>query len=352
MARIHSQRCITAYAWRDLRSALTYPQVARGGYNWCDPSMSRAPQQPKEVDRFEAVLREGHKLARQFDVCLKDITDYFGENLADATRQLLVAVPQQMDAWRQEAVEKYGYDPGRREWPPNCEESVKSAEDAQNLVTLLNHYYTYRLVVKQWESFVRSGLSGERLHSAVCQSIIEAYRQRPGLAAKGIEALEAGMPGFPQGLALSVYLTAHVATHTSLKYQRLRAGIDELRTDGESRFSRLLKELPAEVLAAYRGREAGWGDLMDVRTEAVRRLEKTKPTSEAHELVAFADREVKLRLLKHGREVGLPPREYELLKLLVEKPNILSGDAGKALGITPGAIRALKSRIYKTLKVA
>jgi hypothetical protein len=30
----------------------------------------------------------------------------------------------------------------------------------------------------------------------------------------------------------------------------------------------------------------------------------------------------------------------------------LSGDAGKALGITPGAIRALKSRIYKTLKVA
>jgi DNA-binding CsgD family transcriptional regulator len=314
--------------------------------------MSRAPQQPKEVDRFEAVLREGHKLARQFDVCLKDITDYFGENLADATRQLLVAVPQQMDAWRQEAVEKYGYDSGRREWPPNCEESVKSAEDAQNLVTLLNHYYTYRLVVKQWESFVRSGLSGERLHSAVCQSIIEAYRQRPGLAAKGIEALEAGMPGFPQGLALSVYLTAHVATHTSLKSIPARRRGYELRTDGESRFSRLLKELPAEVLAAYRGREAGWGDLMDVRTEAVRRLEKTKPTSEAHELVAFADREVKLRLLKHGREVGLPPREYELLKLLVEKPNILSGDAGKALGITPGAIRALKSRIYKTLKVA
>jgi hypothetical protein len=120
-----------------------------GGYNWCDPSMSRALRQPKEVDRFEAVLREGHKLARQFDVCLKDITDYFGENLADATRHLLVTVPQQMDAWRQEAVEKYGYDPERREWTPTCEESMKSAEDAQGLVTLLNHYYTYRLVLKQ-----------------------------------------------------------------------------------------------------------------------------------------------------------------------------------------------------------
>ena len=314
--------------------------------------MDSTPQQPNEGERFETVLREHHKLARQFDVGLKDLADYFRENLAETTRHLLVAVPQQMDAWREEAVRKYGYDPERGELGTSLDQSVKSAEDAQGLVALLNHYSTYQLVIKLWKWWVHSGLSGERLQMAVCQAVIEAYRQRPGLAAKGIEALEAGMPGFPQGLALSVYLTSHVATHTSLKYPRLRAGIDELRTDDESRFSRLLKELPAEVLAAYRGREAGWGDLMDVRTEAVRRLEKTKPTSEAHELAAFADREEKLRLLKRGREVGLPPREYELLKLLVEKPNMSSGEAGKALGITPGAVRALKSRIYKTLKVA
>jgi DNA-binding CsgD family transcriptional regulator len=105
-------------------------------------------------------------------------------------------------------------------------------------------------------------------------------------------------------------------------------------------------------LAAYAEKPLAWGDLMDVRTEAVRRLEKTKLTSEAHELAGFADREVKLRILKRGREVGLPPREYELLKLLVEKPNMSSGEAGKALGITPGAVRALKSRIYKTLNAA
>jgi hypothetical protein len=135
--------------------------------------MSRAPRQPKKVDRFEAVLREGHKLARQFDVGLKDLANYFQENLPNATRHLLVAVPQQMDAWRQEAVEKYGYDPERREWTPNCEESVKSAEDAQGLVTLLNHYYTYRLVLKQWEWSVQSGLSGERLQMAVARPMPE-----------------------------------------------------------------------------------------------------------------------------------------------------------------------------------
>jgi hypothetical protein len=128
--------------------------------------------------------------------------------------------------------------------------------------------------MEQWEWFVQIGLSGERLQLGVDKSARDAYRQRPCFPAMGIEALEAAIPGFPQGLALSVYLTSHVATHTSLKYPRLRAGIDELRTDGESMFSRLLKELPAEVLAAYRDREAGWGNLMDVRTEAVRRLEK------------------------------------------------------------------------------
>ena len=314
--------------------------------------MDSTPQQPDGGNRFEAVLREHHKRARQVDLNLKDFTNYFQENLANVTQHLLSAVPQQMEAWRQEALDRYGYDPERGEVGLSLEEALKSAEDAKGLVILLHNYHTYRLVIELWEWWVQSGLRGERLQMAVCQSVITAYRQRPGLAAQGIEVVEAGMPGFLQGLALSVYLTAHVATHTSLKYPRLRAGIDELRTDDESRFSRLLKELPAEVLAAYRGREAGWGDLMDVRTEAVRRLEKTKPTSEAHELAAFADREEKLRLLKRGREAGLPPREYELLKLLVENPNMSSGEAGKALGITPGAVRALKSRIYKTLKVA
>ena len=53
--------------------------------------------------------------------------------------------------------------------------------------------------------------------------------------------------------------------------------------------------------------------------------------------------------LKRGREAGLPPREYELLKLLVEKPDISSRDAGEALGITPGTVRALKSRIRRSL---
>jgi hypothetical protein len=72
-------------------------------------STNRASRQPDEHDRFEAVLREQHKLARRNDDLLKDTANYFKQNLPDLTRHLLHAIPQQMDAWRQEALEKYAY---------------------------------------------------------------------------------------------------------------------------------------------------------------------------------------------------------------------------------------------------
>lgn len=316
--------------------------------------MDSTPQQPNERDRLEAVLREHHKMVRRFNTSLKDLGDYFRGNPPEATRHLLVAIPQQSEAWRQEALKKYGYDLERHAWISRPEESIKSAGDAQGLIALLNHHGTYRLVMEQWKLLVQNGLSGERLQLAVCESVIEAYRQRPSLAAKGIEALEAGIPGFPQGLALSAYLTTHVATHTSLhRNLRLRAGIDELRTDGESRFSRLLKELPAEVLAVYRAQEAGWVDLMDLRTKAVRRLEKSETRPEMQELAAFAEQET---LLKRARDAGLTPRERELFGLVVGDPErfftnykLNHGEAARELGVAVGTIKSLWSRIRKTL---
>jgi hypothetical protein len=254
--------------------------------------MDITPQQPDAGVGLGAVLREHHKSARQLDKARKALADYFWGNLPEVTRHLLTAISHQREAWRQETLKEYGYALERSTWTSSPEESIRSVDDARGFIALANHHATYRFIMKQWESFVQDGLSGERLQAAVCQSVIEAYRQHPGIAAKGMEVLEAGMPGFPRGLALSVYLTTHVAMHTSLhKNLRLRAGIDELRTDSESRFSRLLKELPAEILTAYRAREAGWGDLMDVRTEAVRHLEKYETRPQVQELAAFAERE-------------------------------------------------------------
>src|SRR5215203_3782340 len=118
--------------------------------------MDSTPQQPDEGDRFETVLREHHKRARRVDVNLKDLANYFQENLADVTRHLLYAVPQQMEAWRQETLKRYGYDPEHGEVGLSLEEALKSAEDAKGLVALLHNYHTYRLVIELWNGGYRA----------------------------------------------------------------------------------------------------------------------------------------------------------------------------------------------------
>src|SRR5215217_1168499 len=93
--------------------------------------MDITPQQPGAEDRYEAELREHHKGARHLDSNLKDLADYLLGNLPEATRHLLTAIPQQSEAWRQEALKKYGYDLERNAWLRRPEKSIKSVEDAQ-----------------------------------------------------------------------------------------------------------------------------------------------------------------------------------------------------------------------------
>jgi DNA-binding CsgD family transcriptional regulator len=181
----------------------------------------------------------------------------------------------------------------------------------------------------------------------VCESFLEAWRERPGLAALGIESIEACLPERFKGLTLSAYLTTYLAAHTSLHTNlRLRQGIDELREDGESRFSRLLKELPAEALAAYRDRSRDFGNLMDVRTEAARRLEKRDVPPDLQGLATFADRE---NLLKHTKAARLSPQELEVFKLCTEKPNLKYREIANELGISTSQVGVIKHRIKHKL---
>jgi hypothetical protein len=80
------------------------------------------------------------------------------QNLPYLTRHLLRYCEQQMDVWRQEALEKYAYELAYYRWTSSPEEVVKSAEDAQGLIPPANHYGTYRRVMNLWESYVQDGL--------------------------------------------------------------------------------------------------------------------------------------------------------------------------------------------------
>jgi DNA-binding CsgD family transcriptional regulator len=138
--------------------------------------------------------------------------------------------------------------------------------------------------------------------------------------------------------------------------KRLRAGIDDLRKEGESRFSRLIKELPAEALVAYDEKPRAWGDLMDLRTEAARRLEKQnektrrgrerQESTEESELATFADRE---RLLQRAKAAGLSPQELEVFGLFVQNPKIKNKDVAAQLGMSASQVGVVKLRAKRKL---
>jgi DNA-binding CsgD family transcriptional regulator len=218
----------------------------------------------------------------------------------------------------------------------------------------MNHYYTYDHAMECWATLVANGLSGEQQAIKVCEAFIQAYRERPGLAAAGLELIEAGLPDRLKGLLLSTYLTGYLATHMSLHVNRsLRRGIDERREENETRFARLLKELPAEALDAYRQRPRSPGDLMDVRTEVARRLERREVQSarkELAELAAFADRETLLKLAKGAR---LSAQELEVFELCATNPGISYKEIAARLGMkSTSQVGVVKHRIKHKLIAA
>ena len=152
----------------------------------------------------------------------------------------------------------------------------------------------------------------------------------------------------------TAYFVVYTSLHTN---KRLRKVIDELREQNETRFERLITEVSGEVLAVWQEKRAAWkgkyfqqADLMEMRNEVVRRLEKrdSQPPVE-EELAGFASRE---ELLKQARDAGLPPQEFELYKLLITEPGLKYREYGVRLGISASHVGVLKTRIKNTLRAA
>ena len=83
-----------------------------------------------------------------------------------------------------------------------------------------------------------------------------------------------------------------------------------------------------------------------------------QPTEEI-ELAEFADREMRLKVLKQAKSAGLPPREYELFALVVNDPRrflrsnrkLNHREAAEELGVAMGTVKSLWSRTRKTFLV-
>jgi hypothetical protein len=176
---------------------------------------------------------------------------------------------------------------------------------------------------------------------------------------------------FPEHRKLQEWLvesfTAYFVAHMSLRVNsRLRSSVEELRQEDETQFESLVKAVASEVMDAWRvdleKRNGQWfepEDLLQLRTDLVRRVESSVAASRANEvadLSAFVDSEQTLALLKKGREAGLPPREYELFSLVMsdterffKNDRLDHGEAAREMGLAVGTIKSLWSRVRKTL---
>jgi DNA-binding CsgD family transcriptional regulator len=142
---------------------------------------------------------------------------------------------------------------------------------------------------------------------------------------------------------------SELATASLLAFQELDE-LDELDSDAQiKRGTRFRDTLPRQA-DGHRQRTSGKPDLVNLVDRILREPDeeqKTKPPE--LEFVTFAEREA---LLRRGREAGLPPKEYQYLKLLAANPRISYSDAARKLEISIGTAKSLKHRIKRTLESA
>ena len=174
------------------------------------------------------------------------------------------------------------------------------------------------------------------------------------LEARAIDIMHRQMPQHTRPEELTEMLTGLFVTHISLHQNlRLRATVDELRSSDESRYERLLKELPAAVLSVWRRLVAAWKaeeppveqlDFKRIRNDVAKHLEKRNVPPQESDLAAFADHETLMQL---ARIADLSPQELEFFELFTRglKPKHVAAEKG----VTSVHARQVKHRIKNKL---
>ena len=311
-----------------------------------------ATQMANSQDQFEARVRDTHKRLRRYEDSLKEFEAYFRERPQGAAQALLLSLPEWLEVWRKYGSSRFGVDLEDREQRKKLRWS--KLNDAWDYTLLAVKYDAFDKALSYMLFICTTGERGERLARLVCAAFLLALREIAGMIAATIEAFQKAVPHLANETGLAEFLTGYLATHMSMETNlRLRAGIDERREEGERRFARLLRELPAEASAAYAERLPAWGDLMDLRTEVARRLEKREAHAdkkELTELAAFADRETLLKLAKGAR---LSAQELEVFELCTSNPGISYREIAERLGMkSTSQVGVVKHRIKRKLLAA
>jgi DNA-binding CsgD family transcriptional regulator len=305
-------------------------------------------------DTFQADVEKTFRSAAKHRDVITRIRKHARENPERFATRVVNVVPECLKEARTVGFEVFGIDLAETKAVRNFE--ANSVAEWQIVSWLASYYLIYSACWRLIGQYaVDPNLTGLRSAEAVCEAYIEATERHLYTIALGFDELRKKLPGqdFPSE-ELAKVLTGIVATRTSLhRNRRLQAVIDELRVHSEDksarreRFEQLLKELQGQVLEVWAETEHPLASLSEIRTEAVRRIEKPSVSSQVLELAAFADREELLRFAKAAR---LSPQEMDVFELSIANPQMKPREIAERLGRSSVQVRVVKHRIKKKLE--
>jgi DNA-binding response OmpR family regulator len=162
--------------------------------------------------------------------------------------------------------------------------------------------------------------------------------------------------------AEAMRLTGHLATRISLmRNKRLAKSLDDIRKHNKpanrERFEALLRELYVQAPEVWEKHHRTDWRLRNTRNAVVKSIHGEHAGAKSSKEIELLDFTARETLLKRGRDVGLPPREYELFALVIKNPERFLRNNGKLnhreaaqeLGVATGTVKSLWSRTKRTL---
>jgi DNA-binding CsgD family transcriptional regulator len=206
----------------------------------------------------------------------------------------------------------------------------------------------------------------------ICNAFSDVMRETPAVYAAFATGEEDLAPGAKEHAAATAaaFVRSHLKSYPSTKavlegpnwaselvkatllaFQELDE-LDELDSNSPIKRSTRFRDTLPKQKDGRRQKAPGPPDLINlVDRHLAGRESGQKAKPQELEFATFAERE-REALLRRGREAGLPPREYEYLKLLAESPRISYSEAARELKIAKGTAKKLKHNIMKSLGVA
>ena len=276
-------------------------------------------------------------------------------------------IPYHMRRVRTQAREAHGVDIAREGWEEQFKKHQRhsAAEAGLAEAGLLLMRANLHLVFSWCQSKLAAiaadrSLSDEARAASVCEVGVEAMRGIEQVYLHNLQELRYQTAGEAEKITkdeLATRLAGDLATRISVRRnKRLAQALDDIRERNRpasrEQFAALLQELYALAPRSWADHHIFDWWLATTRSAVLKKIEQPQTLRvEEAELAMFADDE-REALLKRGRDAGLPPSEYELLKVLAANPKIPNREAADKLGKSVGTVKKLKHNIKKTLGAA